>query len=120
MKLDPNCIRCILLYVEDNSTFSKSITYSFDSIPEYLNAYSHEKIIYHISQCFQSGLLSNVHFYENGKIIKISDLTPSGHEFLSNIRDDSLWKKILSKASGASLPIIYEIAKNLASKYFLD
>ena len=84
-----------------------------------LSCYTHEEILYHIRQCKESGLITEVHYYDGGKHTDISDLTPTGHEFLANIRNDSIWKKVISKGSGASLSILMELAKQTALKYFL-
>lgn len=119
MRLNPECIRSILLFVEDNVDFSHVLTYSSDDIPESLSCYSHDEIVYHISQCKQSGLLTGVHFYDGGTTVTISDLTPAGHEFLANIRNDSIWSKVLSKGVGASVPVLLELAKDIALKHFL-
>ena len=120
MKLNPNCIRAILLTAEELCTFNKPWIYDEDgSSSKYLAEYCHEEIIYHISQAERSGLSQDVHYYDGGATILICDLTPYGHEFLANIRNDSVWKKVMSKAAGASLPILFEVAKDAAMKYFL-
>ena len=75
--------------------------------------------MYHINQAEKSDLIYGVEYFECGSDIYISDLTPKGHEFLANIRNDTVWKKVLSKASNASLPIILEVAKDAAKKHFL-
>lgn len=119
MKLNPDCIRDILLYVEKYSDFYHTTEYCKEQIPEELKSYTHSEIVYHISQSQKSFLINGVHFYDDGKHILINDLTPSGHEFLANIRDDTLWNKVKSKGS-SSLPIILEIAKDIALKHFLS
>lgn len=120
MQLNPNIIRGILLTVEETCTFNIPLEYIKDRFEsEYLAEYSHEEIIYHIHQCEKSNLVDNVHYYDGGTTVLIRDLTPQGHEFLANIRNDSIWKRTLLKASDASLPILLEIAKNIATKHFL-
>lgn len=120
MRLNPDVVRGILLTVEDNCNFNNVWEYrknSFES--EYLAELNHEEIIYHIKQCDESGLIQGVHFYDGGSNIIISDLTPAGHEFLCNIRNNSVWKRVMHKGSGASLPILFEIAKQVAMDYYL-
>ena len=120
MKLNPDCIRAILLTVEDKCDFDTPWEYEKDNFEsEYLVEYAHKEIVYHIRQSEESGLIQGVHYYDGGNSILVCDLTPSGHEFLANIRNDSLWKKIIAKASGASLPILLEVAKDAALRYFL-
>lgn len=120
MRLNPNCIRDILFEIERFSEFYSIYEYDPDNLPvnSYLTKYSKNTVLYHIRQCDLSGYLFNTNwsFFE---YVGIEDLTPLGHEFLSNIRDESTWKKVLAKGANASLPIIFEIAKQIAFKYFL-
>lgn len=121
MRLNPDCIRGILLTVEEKCNFDTPWEYECDTFEsEYLAEYSHEEIIYHIKQAEHSELIEGVHYYDGGDTVLICDLTPAGHEFLANIRNESIWKKVASKAAGASLPILLEVAKDVAMKHFLD
>ena len=120
MKLNPDCIRGILFTVEEKCNFDTYWIYERDNFEsEYLAEYSHDEIIYHISQASQSGLIQGVQIFDLGDSATIGDLTPLGHEFLSNIRTDTLWAKIKTKAAGASLPLLFEIAKKASTDYFL-
>lgn len=119
MKLNANCLRGILLTAEERCTFDEPWEYiRGKNVSPYLEEYEHEEIIYHIRQAEQSGLLQDVHYYDGGADILVCDLTPAGHEFLANIRTDTLWNKVISKGVGASLPILIEIAKDVALKHF--
>lgn len=120
MKLNPNCIRDILIAVEKHSDFHHKTEYKKEAPFDSLSAYSHEEIIYHIKQCEDSGLICDVHYYSGGIHTDIQDLSPKGHEFLANIRNDSVWKKALSKGLGASLPVLIELAKEISLKQFLS
>ena len=119
MKLNPNCIRDILITVEQHSDFYHQTHYKKELPFSTLSRYSHEEILYHINQCKLSNLINDVHYYDAGNHIDIRDLTPEGHEFLANIRNNTVWKEIFSKVGEASLPIIIESAKQLALKHFL-
>ena len=114
MQLNPDCIRDILLSVESVTDFSHSFTYKKDTdINDYLKKYSHEEIIYHIRQCSMSNFITNVHYYDCGETISITDLSPSGHEFLSNIRSDTVWKStksIAGKIGSYSIDVLTKIA----------
>lgn len=121
MKLNPNCIRDILLTVENKSDYHHQTHYVYGSSDfPHLDKYYHEDIIYHIKQCDLSRLIYDVSYCDGGKSIYIRDLTPQGHEFLSNIKNDTVWKKLLSKCAGASLPILMEIAPKLAMEFYLN
>lgn len=56
--------------------------------------------------------------YLLGVEVAIADLTPSGHEFLANIRADTNWNKVKqkSKAIGSeSLSVLAQIAGQVIS-----
>ena len=80
--------------------------------------YSHDEILYHVSQCEDAGLICGVKYADAGDWIDISDLTPVGHDFLANIRNDTVWKAIKEKAANASLTILTALAQSEALKYF--
>ena len=50
MKLNPDCIRDILLYVELNSDLRHFISISPSNLPTELEKYSSDEVMYHIKQ----------------------------------------------------------------------
>lgn len=119
MRLNPDCIRDILLSVEDNTGYYDSLEYpqEINKCP-LLKKYTDEEIRYHIIQCKKSYLLEveKVDFDDN---IDISDLTPSGHEFLANIRADNVWSKtktIAEKVGSHSLDTLTKISVGVISE----
>ncbi len=114
MKLNPDCIRDILLSVEEESDFNHETVYRRNDMRlKKLSEYSHEEVVYHIHQCELSGLIYGVDYMDGGVHIDIRDLTPKGHEFLANIRSDTVWKDvkiISSKVGSKSLSAITQIA----------
>lgn len=120
MKLNSECIRGLLLSIEEICDFDTLWEYQQDDFEsEFLAEYTHDEILYHIRQAEKAKLIEDVHYYNGGSHATIRDLTPKGHEFLANIRNDSIWKKVISKAPDASLPVLFELAKDFAVKYFL-
>lgn len=118
MKLNPDCIRDILIYIENKSTFSNAVMYSSDDIPNDLSKYSHETIIYHLSQCTQNEYFNGCQSYDSGDTWCIGDLTPKAHEFLADIRNDTVWnktKEIGRKIGVGSLKSLVSIAGSVAS-----
>lgn len=106
MRLSPDCIRDILITIEDNVGFGDIIEFNLESKNSYdrLAEYDYEEVLYHINQCSQSKFIQEPRFFldpDDGCIM--GDLTPSGHEFLANIRSDTNWNKTK------------EIAKNVGS-----
>jgi len=122
MKLNLDCIRDILLCVEESIGFMDLMQFDYgenklNQLP-HLEHYDEETIMYHIKQCSEAGLLSGVQFFLDGSAI-VMDLTPHGHEFLANIRSDTNWnktKEIAQKAGSTSLSVITQIAAKVLSE----
>lgn len=120
MKLNPDCIRNILLAIEESTDFSHYWEYkinvnSFDK----LSSYTHEEIVYHIRQCEFSNLIYKVHYYDGGKNIIIQDLTPNGHNFLADIRSDNIWnhtKSVASTVGSFSLNALIQISTGVLTQ----
>lgn len=61
MRLNNDCVRDILLSVEEVCDFNESFRYSkFSNDFERLQPYSHDEIIYHIKQCKLAGLITSM------------------------------------------------------------
>ena len=78
------------------------------------NAYSQDDILYSIKQLSDSNLIDFKSLNVSGLFLGyILDITPSGHEFLENIRNNDNWGKVknVSKSVGSqSISVIKEIA----------
>ena len=120
MKLNPDCIRDILLAIEEITDGITSFEYDrYGCIPDKLKKYSHEEILYHCRQCSMAGLVFNMKYFENGNCFLIEDLSPAGHEFLADIRSESVWgktKEISKKLGVGSLRSLAEIAVSVVTE----
>ena len=120
MKLNPDCVRDVLLTVEESCDFKKILCYAKDSpMADRLEKYTHDEIIYHMMQCNLSGLITDFHSSDNGGLITIGDLSPNGHKFLANIRKDTIWnntKSIASQIGSKSLDALVQIASNVITE----
>ena len=115
MKLNPDCIRDILFYVEGNTDLNKHVTFKSESPIKQLDNYSTEEILYHVKQCELSGFFERTTRNLVGDCT-ISYLSPAGHQFLSNIRSDNVWndvKEISKKVGSNSLQAIVQIATSV-------
>ena len=93
MKLNPDCIRDILLYIEEKTDLRHMVSIMPNSIPDSLSAYDPNEVMYHIKQCELSGLFGEkVSWYVSGGCM-VRYLSPAGHQFLSDIRSDNAWNK---------------------------
>lgn len=116
MKLNPDCIRDILLFVEKHTDLNHHVTISRNKAESLIPGYSAEEIMYHAEQCKLSGFFQRATHDITGNI-SISYLSPEGHEFLENIKPVPVWEKIKSKTT-ASIPVIAQLAKDFALAYF--
>ncbi|MDE1523310.1 DUF2513 domain-containing protein [Ligilactobacillus salivarius] len=117
MKLNPDCIRDILLVVEDKSSFSNAVWFEDLKSSNLVEKYDLETIFYHIRQAFEAGFLLDVKNFAGGNFY-IKDLSPKGHEFLANIRKDNNWsktKEIANKVGSFSLKTLTTIASNVVT-----
>lgn len=114
MKLNPDCIRDILITVENHTGYYEPMTYNENTKYEELSKYSHEEIMYHFLQCSKAKLIdgTNISLDE----IDVGDLSPTGHEFLANTGSKKVWKdvkKIAAKIGVTSLSALVQIASNV-------
>lgn len=111
MRLNPDCVRDILLTVEEHSGVKRFISLPHPTF-ERLQKYSDSEVLYHIRQCDLAGFLYKVQPFGNDRLL-IHDLTPKGHEFLADVRKDSIWNKTKETAESvgsSSLSALAQIA----------
>lgn len=119
MRLNPDCIRDLLFSIEEESTSCSIISSKNLSNAEKLQKYSEEEILYHLQQLNWSGYIiaPNKCRCIDGTFL-LQDLSPAGHEFISNIRKDTNWNKVkkISKDIGSeTLSSLKTIAENVIS-----
>lgn len=120
MRLNPECIRDILLAVEGSTDCNSIFRYSCDegNHPK-LAKYSHNEIYYHMKQCDASGYFFGFTPCDGGDFVIIRDLSPAGHEFLANIRSENVWgktKAIASDIGSTSIGVLSQIASNVLTE----
>lgn len=116
MQLSPDCLRDILISVEDHTSYNVGTHYPSDEMNSLRDKYSDMQIRYHIVQAAKANLIEPIIEDEDMSRIYIKDLTPKGHEFLANIRSDTVWndtKKILAKVGTTSATAIVQIAQQI-------
>lgn len=134
MKRNIDCVRDLLLCVEENTDFQHFCAFLYydaakmqELIGEELmepfpyqieleKQYDNDDLIYSLKYCTEAGLIKSdyivLQYYT-----KVYDITPAGHDFLENIRDKGNWEKVkktAAKIGSASLEVVIEIAKNVA------
>ncbi len=117
MKLNPDCIRAILLAVEEVCDMESYFSTVEDC--SYIKGnFSREEIAYHVRQCDLAGLLYECSRDFSGNAM-IADLSPAGHEFLANIREENIWanvKTVSAKVGSKSLSCLTQIASSVITQ----
>lgn len=117
MKLNHDCIRDLLLLIEENLTYGHYI----DPAQLELKNYSVEELTYTAEKLDEAGFIQcNISKFLSNPLpaIRINSMTYYGHQLLDNIRDDGVWKetkKLTSKISSASIKILSEVAAQVIS-----
>lgn len=123
MKLNPDCIRDTLLYLEDNLGYTDSqtsmehieisIAYATTEISRTCS-YSEEDVQYSIEKLLEIDFIraKAVSHDKSGYIVsgKIDDITWSGHNFLNNIRPNSIWDATKAGASKLGLMSVHALS----------
>ena len=114
MKLNPDCIRDILVATE---SMEYNSAYTLSKLHEKLPDYSEDELNYHCLQLIDAGFLNaksiNVMGCVTPQLWRIFDLTYSGHQFLADIRSDTTWnktKEIAKSVGSESLHALKDIA----------
>ncbi len=113
LKINTDCIRNILITVESMDYGEEWI---IDDLMNQLPSYSEAELQYHCLQLIDAGFLnaSTIQSLNSPlQILRIKDLTYSGHQFLADIRSDTTWNKTkeIAKSIGSeSLHALKDIA----------
>ncbi|KXB48666.1 hypothetical protein HMPREF3188_00052 [Tissierellia bacterium KA00581] len=121
MKLNHDCIRDILLYLENNLKLDERLSHK--QLLNDLKNYSQEDIEYSLLKLDEADFL-NIHIVSADNITfyacVIYDITLQGHNFLDSIRPQPVWDKVKAKLNSAgvfSLNSVYQISKILIAEY---
>jgi len=124
MKLNPDCIRETLTYLENLQSADTGAVEEISLSALYGSVlgrvYDKSDLYYSVKQLHDSGLIDAhvLKFIDGSVEYEIIDISPSGHAFLDNIRDLGRWTKIktaAAKAGTVALNSLIQIAVNAAS-----
>lgn len=121
MKLNHDCVRACMLYLEENLDMKSRI----NLVGVHLNGYSDDDVLYSFIKLSEAGFI-------NGKpqpagnnpayVFMTTSITYEGHKFIDSVRDDKVWsatKKISSKVASISIEMLTTIATNVLSKMLI-
>lgn len=81
MRLDPECIRDVLLTVERHTTYSRIVEPACFIADGLVEKYGEEELLYHIRESEAAGLFTEFESRTEGDFT-IKGLSTAGHEFL--------------------------------------
>lgn len=115
MVLNEDCVRDVLLKVEAAGLLDRITE---ETLHAKLPSYTEDEICY---TCYQLGDAGYLDIRKKRYILKasvyVTGLTYKGHQFLNQIRDDTIWakvKKLAKDAGDIALPVLAEFAKDVA------
>lgn len=136
MKLNPDCIRDLMLFFEDKTWVTIADNGHYKSAHFHvlypalvqeldpINKYRLEDVLYHILQLSESGYISTDFSFQPGdeegyfRLARVYYITPKGHEFIATIRAENSWhriKQIMKPLGSVSLAVIESIASDVTT-----
>jgi len=117
MKLKKDCVRDLMKYFEKNLSYENDI--QADSIS--IKKYSYEDILYTCDKLYEAGLIKAIRkneIYSRYPIIIVQSITYDGHQFLDNIRDNTIWKETknrMKEVGSISINVMSQVAASIIS-----
>jgi Hypothetical protein (DUF2513) len=124
MKLNKDCVRDLLLEMEDKLTLSGHTFLDEIKNFETYNKYGHDETIYTIKKLIEAEYLKGSYKFASDEMyfLAISSITWNGHEFLDSVRSNEVWEATKEKVKGfssVSISILSEVAKDYLKKKLL-
>lgn len=138
MTLNPDAIRSILMFIQDNLDYidkdsdcpgeHKEMTHVQIVTDEFFSKYNNQEISYALELLIKEGYISCIGnpFYDGNKNLqfaRINGLEWRGHELLNDIHNDTIWestKKRASKVGRISLSALACGARALTTAWMTD
>lgn len=110
MRLNPDCIRDILISFKDKIDLSIPYIVNEANCKDICDKYSSKELCYHVRQCLYHGFITGT---DKGNCIEVKGISPVGHDFLSYFYNEKDWieiNKIADKAGSHSLEALIQIS----------
>lgn len=91
MRLNPDCIRDILISFNDKIDLSIPYIVKEINCKDICDKYSVEELYYHVRQCLYHDFLTGT---DKGNCIEVKEISPIGHGFLAYFYDEKDWIEI--------------------------
>lgn len=115
MKLNPDCLRDTLIWLEENIKVNDECfsSYHLQDLYDALPKHENEDIYYSIYNLFQIRYIEGkFSLLPSGavKICEIRNITWNGHQFLNTIRPTSIWKATKAGASKLGIMSVHALS----------
>ncbi|MEI4616388.1 DUF2513 domain-containing protein [Bacillus cereus] len=124
MKLNHDCVRSILLELEEKLALGQHI--HLNQLKEFntFNKYDENESIYAILKLVEAGYINGSYQFDGDEIyaLGIGSITFSGHEFLDTIRDSKVWaktKELTKKLSSVPLSVLSATAVKVTTGFIV-
>lgn len=123
MKLNIDCIRDVLIFLEENLEINDDLEIKSQNLHTICNAlegkYEKPEIAYTLLKLKEGGYIQAQKFMGNGIIsnIIVSSITYEGHQFIESIRSETVFEEVknkLGKVGNFALDIVQKVAVNCA------
>lgn len=116
MKRDLNLIREIMLALEDVSVFPLQTA----EVCELLNTEDYLAVNEHLKMLASAGLISGrERGWVDGRLFLFDGITYDGHDFIEQIRNDTVFNKAVSHIKEYGLPVALNVLSDICSKIAL-
>ena len=125
MILNFECLRQTLKALEENLKMSDNLDFCPVGINEIINyselknEYEPKDIAYCVYMLVDSGMVNAIHASNLVQELRVKTITYKGHEFLQQIKNDTVWKKtidILKPIGVFSIDIISKVTVNVLTE----
>ena len=120
MKFNPDCMRDVLLYLEENLTYSPELRLQFISIQDLDKNLPHtiQEIANMVLVLDDADFIDASRFDTGDQLCEllVSRITYSGYQLIESIRPQPVWEKVLSvgkKVGSFSLNVISQISSGV-------
>lgn len=107
-------VRDLLLKIEADPKYDGTREFYFDTTEELgITNHSLEEVSYHLKLLIEERYIKPANI--SGRLPGFTRLTSHGHDFIDNIRDPGVWKKVKARTGrlqAVSLTIVYKIAES--------
>ena len=131
MKLNHDCIRDVMIYIEENCIYEDDdrgnrsihsrVFYEITHDKKLSSRYTEDER-YVVAQLYFEDMVIATMTPEtlNFRQVEVDSLSFKGHEFLDNIKDDTVWKKAKKFVGEHLTSTSFSIIANVASKIAIE